>query len=163
MLKMASLELGDPASFAGGFQLVAVVSDESLGERLMERYVIALPARRARVRVVSSRAFRAFCTFQATVVPAFEAIYSKLLGPARPGFVELLPELAAGGLDAEISYAQCVMSLRGRGLTLVAMVLRDADGEERLLGCPGSQELGDRFKPSEVIRAWAIGDGSPRA
>jgi hypothetical protein len=159
MLKMASLELGDPKSFGERFQLVAVVNEEPLGLRLEERYAKALPGRSQTVHVLSSRAFRAYCTFQATVVPGFEAIYSHLLGPAGHEFVPMEPAHdETEGADHVVSFSELAISLRAQGYTLVGIELVDDRSESTLITCPAPGARGDQFRVGDLGMAWVVGN-----
>jgi hypothetical protein len=159
MLKMASLELGESQSFGERFQLVAVVNEEPLGLRLEERYAKALPHRAETVHVLSSRAFRAYCTFQATVVPGFEAIYSQLLGPVGCEFVPMEPHPeSVTDADKIMSYHELSTSLRARGYTLVGIEVVDDQAEKMLITCPARGSRGDRFRTGDIHLVWVVGD-----
>ncbi|WP_146158183.1 ion transporter [Enhygromyxa salina] len=103
-------------------RVVAEVLDVELARRLRRR---GTGHEAERVRVYSIQELRAFFMFQAVVVPAFDMVYTELMGPWGQSFVRMTIEPAARPLSGTCSFEELANHLSLEGRVLVGVVLCD--------------------------------------
>ena len=101
-------------------RIVAEVLDVDLARRLRRR---GRDQSSDRVHVYSIQELRAFFMFQSVVVPAFDLVYTELMGPWGESFVRLVPDPAHGRLSGTCSFEELANHLSAEGRVLVGVEL----------------------------------------
>ncbi|KIG19588.1 hypothetical protein DB30_00097 [Enhygromyxa salina] len=103
-------------------RVVAEVLDVELARRLRRR---GSGREAARVRVYSIQELRAFFMFQAVVVPAFDMVYTELMGPWGQSFVRMTIDPSAGPMTGVCSFEELANHLSLEDRVLVGVVVCD--------------------------------------
>jgi len=140
-------------------RIVAEVLDVELARRLRRR---SRAAGSDRVHVYSIQELRAFFMFQSVVVPAFDLVYTELMGPWGESFVRLVPDPAHGRLSGRCSFEELANHLSTEGRVLVGVELcTEAAAHEHGLDCPTALHIADsghadKLDLGRLIDVWVI-------
>jgi hypothetical protein len=107
-------------------RVVAEVLDVELARRLRRR---SAEQGSDRVSVYSIQELRAFFMFQSVVVPAFDLVYTELMGPWGESIVRLEPDRSVGPLSGWCSFEELANHLSGGGRVLVGIELCEEELE----------------------------------
>ena len=129
--------------------VVAEVVNAELAHRLDRRYHAM---GRDNVAVYSLHEMRAFFMFQSIVVPAFTTIFGELLSPWGQSFTRLTASAGSG----TATFDELALQLRAKGRVLVAVELRQADGERRLLVGQGDPDTNDAIDLAQLDGIWVL-------
>ncbi|MCB9736422.1 MAG: hypothetical protein H6745_27890 [Deltaproteobacteria bacterium] len=155
-LKIADLRRAQPDRFGERFGLVVGARDHDLANRIARSWTAATGDPDG-ILVVPTEELRALFTFQATVVPGFDAVYSALLDPRGGGF-EYVPvdQIAAAASAATWTFEELGRAFRARGRTLVAIDRRAADGELCRTFAPVQPEERAPFSAEDLVAVWLL-------
>lgn len=160
-LKIADLRRAQPERFGPGFGLVVGARDHDLASRLERSWIAATGAGDA-ILVVPTEELRALFTFQASVVPGFDAVLSALLDPRGGGF-EYVPvdrEAARARGGSSWTFEELGRAFRAQGQTMVAIDRAGPDGALRRTFAPVTSDDRAPFSADELIAVWLLGAGS---
>jgi hypothetical protein len=140
-------------------RVVAEVLDVELARRLRRR---SSEHGSDRVSVYSIQELRAFFMFQSVVVPAFDPVYTELMGPWGESLMRLRPEAV---LQGRCSFEQLAQHLARDHRALVAVELCSESHEHGgQSGCrtdvhvagPGSPDSDTGIDLSRLVSVWVI-------
>ncbi|PRP94178.1 hypothetical protein ENSA5_41330 [Enhygromyxa salina] len=130
-------------------RIVAEVLDVELARRLRKRGV---EQGSDRVHVYSIQELRAFFMFQSVVVPAFDLVYTELMGPWGQSFVQLEPDPSAARLTGTCTFEELAnhLSLDDRVLCGVELC-HDSSPHQHSSRCRTSLHVADAGSGSDSI------------
>ena len=140
-------------------RVVAEVLDVELARRLRRRSRLA---NSDRIHVYSIQELRAFFMFQSVVVPAFDLVYTELMGPWGESFVRLVPDPAHGRLSGHCSFEELANHLSADNNVLVGVELAIEEGpHEPGVECPTLLHVADSGSEDDIdlerlINVWVI-------
>ena len=140
-------------------RIVAEVLDVDLARRLRRR---GRDQSSDRVHVYSIQELRAFFMFQSIVVPAFDLVYTELMGPWGESFMRLVPDPEQGALSGHCSFEELAnhLSTDEKVLVGVELCLRN-EPHVHGLDCPTVLHVADagdadHIDLSRLVDVWVI-------
>jgi hypothetical protein len=158
ILKLAHAVGKQPDSFPKHFQLLGQVDQHELAQRLGQRYQSETGILERPIRVVAHEELRALFTFQAAMIPGFDAIYSELLSPSGPSLLRLLPRVSEEEGNRPWSFKELSHAFKGRNQIPLALVYREGVKNTRLSIAPPSDVPEDSFRFNDLEALWVIGE-----
>jgi hypothetical protein len=140
-------------------RVVAEVLDVELARRLRRRGV---GSEGDRVRVYSIQELRAFFMFQAVVVPAFDLVYTELMGPWGQSFVRLEAEPGAPTMTGTCTFEELANHLSLADQVLVGVTLCEHGAHEHGPDCRTTLHVAEPggvrgIDMSRLVDVWVIG------
>jgi hypothetical protein len=160
LLKLIRIKESRPELLKAGFRIFCEVQNDEKAALFQRRFGDAGGAHGcSTITIVAAETMRNAFLAQGVFVPGIFTIYRELLGQAGVYLSKLIPQGPA--TDAALEFGPLVSELyRREGLLLVAVELRDADGERQLAVSPTVKSPSYRFRRSDLLAAYVIGDPS---
>lgn len=160
LLKLIRIKEERPDLLKAGFRIFCEVQNDEKAALYQRRFGDAGGAHGcSTITIVAAETMRNAFLAQGVFVPGIFMIYRELLGQAGVYLSKLIPQGPA--TDATLEYGPLVSELyRQKGLLLVAIELADSGGERRLAVSPTPKSPSYRFRRSDLLAAYVIGDPS---